>query len=130
MLQTPSERRHCFRLVSEVSKKQQPEEVESKDEMKSSTCFLIFAMNFLAGPIDTVSVLLTYTTDLNVKNKYGETVMHYAVRRADVNILKLLLDRNPDVSVKGKEGTPFEIASAYKLPQAIALLNCMRRLSE
>ena len=79
-----------------------------------------------SGLPDVVAMLLQRTNDLTLKSKNGETVLHYAARRGDAQVLKTLLktDRKWDLSIKGKEGnTVRDLLELQKMPNLVLLLN-------
>jgi ankyrin repeat protein len=65
-----------------------------------------------------VELLLEKGTPVNAKDGYGKTLLHWAARSANVNVLKLLLAKGAEVNTKDKKGrTPLhEAAVAQPFP--------------
>jgi len=79
-------------------------------------------------------LLLSYGADINQKNAVGDTVIHLAVRKNDVPLLKYLIDRfslNIDLGVKNNVGdTPVSLAKklGYKeITDLFSLLKSVRQ---
>lgn len=69
------------------------------------------------GKTEMVEVLLQYGADINVKNRYGRTPLHYAAHRGEV--AKMLIAAGADFNSVDEDGnTPFDIAS----PEAIRIM--------
>ena len=48
----------------------------------------------------------------NEKNKYGDTALHLSMENKNIPIIKLLLNKGADISIKNKKGiTPYDLAS-------------------
>ena len=56
------------------------------------------------GDCDTVSWLLTEQVGVNCPDKYGFTVVHYAARKGDLVMLKLLHNRGADIHRESSDG--------------------------
>lgn len=54
-----------------------------------------------------------------------ETVLHYAVRRGNMHIVALLVNRkpHPDIHAAGEQGTAMEVAKSEQKWEILALLN-------
>jgi ankyrin repeat protein len=52
---------------------------------------------------DTAELLLARGADVNLKDKFGWTPLHFAAESADVNIIELLLDKGAEVNAKDDE---------------------------
>ncbi|WP_168194289.1 ankyrin repeat domain-containing protein [Thermodesulfobacterium sp. TA1] len=52
--------------------------------------------------------------DVNVRDDNGKTLLHYAAREGDLNMVKILLAKGADINAKDKDGrTPLHDAIAY-----------------
>ena len=54
--------------------------------------------------VDVVDFLVQNGTNVNVKNKDGETPLYYAMRVGNVNIAQLLIFAGADINVKNRNG--------------------------
>jgi len=66
---------------------------------------IILAVN--KGDIDIVSLFLEKAENVeqvNIKNSFGQTPLHWAVMENNVGIVKLLLEKGGDISIKDKYG--------------------------
>eukprot|EP01087_Luapelamoeba_hula_P020058 TRINITY_DN6762_c0_g1_i1.p1 TRINITY_DN6762_c0_g1~~TRINITY_DN6762_c0_g1_i1.p1 ORF type:complete len:1627 (-),score=259.91 TRINITY_DN6762_c0_g1_i1:102-4982(-) len=66
--------------------------------------------------------LLRYNADLSVTNRWGETVLHMAVRSNSSKNVIMLLEWGADPNVEGKQGTPLDLARAAKSTKLIPIL--------
>ena len=65
----------------------------------------------LEGNIEVVKQHLAAGTDLNAKNKEGDTLLHIAATNSRKEIAELLITEGADVNVKGQDGdTPLDSA--------------------
>jgi serine/threonine-protein phosphatase 6 regulatory ankyrin repeat subunit B len=55
--------------------------------------------------MDLVTYLIDKGLDVNVKDKFGNTVLHYGASSGSVELVKFLLDKGLDVNTKNAEGT-------------------------
>eukprot|EP01125_Pyxidicula_operculata_P015663 TRINITY_DN5340_c1_g1_i2.p1 TRINITY_DN5340_c1_g1~~TRINITY_DN5340_c1_g1_i2.p1 ORF type:complete len:556 (-),score=105.56 TRINITY_DN5340_c1_g1_i2:734-2401(-) len=65
------------------------------------------------------SLLLEYLinneANVNTVQGQGEGILHYAVRLGRLDLVNLILQADPDLTLRGKEGkTPYELAIMYK----------------
>ena len=78
------------------------------------------------GYIELVQKLIEYDADINAKNAYGSTPLHWASRGQHFNdgaILRLLLTHGGDVNARDREGlTPLHEASKYGALEVARLL--------
>jgi len=76
-------------------------------------------------------LLLNYGASINQKNAAGDTIMHIAVRKNDMPLLKYLIDQfslNIDLAVKNSAGeTPVSLAKKFKYKDIIDLFNYLKR---
>nr|MBA3954432.1 ankyrin repeat domain-containing protein [Candidatus Dependentiae bacterium] len=57
-------------------------------------------------------LLLKAGADINVQDEYDETPFNLAIRRKNGEMVKALLEANPDLAIKDDTGlTPLEVAS-------------------
>ena len=67
------------------------------------------------GNIEAVKQHLAAGTDVNAKNKYGSTPLHYAAREGYKEIAELLIANGADVNAKYFDGpTPLHFAATVK----------------
>jgi hypothetical protein len=65
------------------------------------------------GDLEKVKRLLNEGADVNAKNKYGQTPLHWAATWGHLDIVKLLVDRGADINAKDEDGeTPLHWAAA------------------
>ena len=58
------------------------------------------AMLFLAaaeGNVDVVQALVSHGADINLRDKWGRTSLHYALSRGDVNVIRSMITNGADV---------------------------------
>ena len=71
-------------------------------------------MNFLIGEVG---------TNLETRDKYGNTVLHLAVEEKRLGVVRMLLNNSISIDIKNKEGkTPLDIAENGGNEEIIALL--------
>ena len=59
------------------------------------------------GKINAPQILLKYGADINVRNNDGQTALDWAAKGNHKEIVKLLLDKQPDPGIKDRdEKTP------------------------
>lgn len=58
----------------------------------------------ISWPVDDLSELVNMSEDLNVKDKYGNTPLHYAAEAGRYDVLQLLLKKNASPNVKNDAG--------------------------
>ena len=60
---------------------------------------------------EAINFLLSYMTDLNIKNKDGKTPLHIAVFTEKPSLIKKIINRGGDINIKDKDGkTPIDLA--------------------
>ena len=60
---------------------------------------------------EAINFLLSYMTDLNIKNNDGKTPLHIAVFTEKPSLIKKLIKRGADINIKDKNGkTPYDLA--------------------
>jgi ankyrin repeat protein len=62
------------------------------------------------GNIEAVKQRLAAVTDVNAKDKWDITPLHYAAQRGHKEIAELLISKGADVNAKGEDGTPLDWA--------------------
>ncbi len=76
-------------------------------------------------------LLLNYGADINLKNAVGDTIIHIAVRRNNLSLLKYLIDRfsiNINLNVKNNDGqTPESLAKRLERKDIIKLFNDLKK---
>ena len=63
--------------------------------------------------IQVVDLLLEYKADPNIQNDAGETPFHLACRRADLQLMYVLLQNNADVNLVDQAGMGAVHHAAY-----------------
>jgi len=75
--------------------------------------------------------LLNYGANINQRNVAGDTIIHIAVRKNYVPLIKYLIDRfsiNIDLTVKNNAGeTPVSLAKKLERKDIISLFNSLKR---
>jgi ankyrin repeat protein len=62
----------------------------------------------------TIANLLVETIDLKARDDSGNTLLHHAIRRYDVKMVKLLIEHGADIDAKDGQGnTPLDVAINY-----------------
>ncbi len=76
-------------------------------------------------------LLLNYGADINLKNTAGDTIIHIAVRRNDLPLLKYLIDRfsiNINLNIKNNDGrTPVSLAKKLERKEVTNLFNDLKK---
>ncbi|XP_034939909.1 putative ankyrin repeat protein RF_0580 [Chelonus insularis] len=63
-------------------------------------------------PIEIVELVLNFIDDIDGKDDFGNTALHEATFRRNINTLKYLLEKNADVNAKNFDGrTPLHLIS-------------------
>jgi ankyrin repeat protein/Leucine-rich repeat (LRR) protein len=75
-----------------------------------------------SGTVPVVSVLLRYAPNVNLTDINGETALHYAVKSRHAEVCRLLVLNGADVTIKGKNGTPLDIAKQRNYKDIIDIL--------
>ncbi|HEB41433.1 MAG TPA: hypothetical protein ENI08_00245 [Candidatus Dependentiae bacterium] len=79
-------------------------------------------------------LLLNYGADINLKNAVGDTIIHIAVRRNDLPLLKYLIDQfsiNINLNIKNNDGqTPVSLATKFERKEVINLFNDLKRAQQ
>eukprot|EP00800_Vazella_pourtalesii_P010574 TRINITY_DN25932_c0_g1_i1.p1 TRINITY_DN25932_c0_g1~~TRINITY_DN25932_c0_g1_i1.p1 ORF type:complete len:212 (-),score=50.57 TRINITY_DN25932_c0_g1_i1:63-698(-) len=81
------------------------------------------------GHIDCATALLKYpNTQVNAKNKLGDTPLHNAAWKGDSAIVGMLIEAGADITIRNNEKlTPYDLA---KVPEVGVLLQLRHRLEE
>ncbi len=65
---------------------------------------------FLTKNQDTLNLLLSNNVNPNIQDIKGETVLHKAVRKKDLELIRFLLDSGVDVNIENSQGlAPFDL---------------------
>ena len=92
-----------------------------KDVMFQGDSILHWSIN--SGNVETVKLVLSITSDLNVQNEDGMTPIYNACAEGELDIVKLLLSQNADVNIPSYSGcTPLGIAVCYGHTAIVELL--------
>lgn len=92
-----------------------------KDAMFQGDSILHWSIN--SGNVETVKLVLSITSDINVQNEDGMTSIYNACAEGNIDIVKLLLSRNADVNIPSYFGcTPLGIAVCYGHTAIVELL--------
>ncbi|QOJ78899.1 ankyrin repeat domain-containing protein [Infirmifilum lucidum] len=75
------------------------------------------------GDYGKVKELLDRGADVNTRDKYGWTPLHYAADGGHLEVARLLLDRGADVNTRDNDGrTPLDLARAMGHKEVVELL--------
>jgi len=67
-----------------------------------------------AGAAATCAYLIKHGTKINIRDQFGETCLHYAIRGEHKQVVLHLLDAGADPTILGSRGTPAEVAQRGK----------------
>lgn len=82
----------------------------------------LFPLIYAAGKNDPESlrILISFGAQVNAKDAFGQTALHKEAKHANIETLKVLLDRKALPNIQdNQERTPLHIATSYKLPEEI-----------
>jgi len=75
------------------------------------------------GDINTIRILLNKGTDVNAKDRHGETALIWAAAIGNIDLVKLLIAKGADVNIFDKEGyTAFKYADEQGYTEIAGLL--------
>jgi len=100
----------------------------SPDEVYSETFYAIYDNDDVLLE-DLLSRGMDINRQMNVKEAYGETALHYAIKNNKVNAVRISLKYNPNLKLYvqyeefDKKMTPYKLALALKNPEIISLFN-------
>lgn len=67
------------------------------------------------GNMNRMKTLLREGANVNIKDIYGYTPLHYAVESGDIHLVSILLDEQAHVNVKDNDGdTPFHLTVSHR----------------
>jgi len=66
--------------------------------------FNIYSVETSSPDIDFVKALITKKADINVKDKYGNSPLYYAIRSKDIELIKTLIENGADVNAQDIQG--------------------------
>lgn len=72
--------------------------------------------------VEIVKLLLKHDVNVNKKDNYFNTALHYACRSGNQHIIHLLLENNAEVNISGSMGTPLNIVTFYREKELVKLL--------
>ena len=76
------------------------------------TIFAIIAYLYGASTPENITGLVENVIEPAIKNRDGETALHLASRRRNVDLLRILLDKGVDVNIRSTTGmTPLHVAA-------------------
>ena len=74
--------------------------------------------------LEIVRYLISQEVDVNVKESYGDTMLHQAAFHGELEIVEFLYAKGADVNAKNDRGkTALDIANDYGHQDVIAFLN-------
>ena len=77
-----------------------------------------FYIAALQNNTESLKNLIEKGADVNAKNKYEQTTLHYAAREGHTEIVEFLIEKGADVNAKNKYGlTPLHFAAKIKKPR-------------
>jgi len=75
------------------------------------------------GNLEKVKSILDQKIDINEKDSFGSSPLHYAARNSHTDIIKILLEGKADVNIKDKHGfTPLHEAVNSAMAKTIPIL--------
>ena len=78
------------------------------------------------GYLEIAELLTSSGADVNIRDSYGNTALHWASMYGHLEIVQLLLCQGADMSIRANSGrTALDIASSYGRLQEVA--NCLRK---
>ena len=90
---------------------------------ESDNVFTLFADIVYKDDTEAFKALLEAGADLNMQNKYGETLLHISIRRDRRDMVTLLLDKGADINLPDAPGwTPLMECVMDDMPELCALL--------
>ncbi len=90
---------------------------------ESDDLFSIFADIVYQNDIEAFNALVEAGADVNMQNKYGETLLHISIRRDRREMVQTLLENNADINRADAPGwTPLMECVMDDMPELCALL--------
>jgi len=90
---------------------------------ESNDLFTLFADIIYQDDVEAFNALIEAGADVNMQNKYGETLLHIAIRRDRREMVKTLLANGADINRADKPGwTPLMECVMDDMPELCALL--------
>ena len=90
---------------------------------ESDDLFGLFADIVYKGDVEAFEALINAGADVNMQNKYGETLLHIAIRRDRRAMVEKLLENNVDLNLADNPGwTPLMECVMDDMPELCALL--------
>lgn len=110
-------------LLIAVGCKEKPAEIETATRKKLTPTTNLLCQAARLGDIDKIKSFISSGVDVNVKDKYDSTPLHYAAEHGHKNVAGLLVANGADLTAKDEYGnTPFHDAARLGRYNVVALL--------
>jgi len=82
----------------------------------------------MEGHLSVVEYLVNQKADINAKNKYEDTPLHWAAQNGHLSVVEYLVNLKADINVKNTDReTPLELANRCGMSNVVELLKRERR---
>ena len=94
-------------------------DINAPDERNFTPVFVAFK-----GHVESARMLLELGAVIDIRNRYGETPLHQALRWEEIELVRLFLEHGADPNLANRYGeTPFEMALRFEEPEIVELLS-------
>ena len=94
-------------------------DINAADERNFTPVFVAFK-----GHVESARMLLDRGAVIDIRNRYGETPLHQALRWGEIQLVRLFLERGADPNLANRyDDAPFEMALRFEQPEIAGLLS-------